>query len=864
MIRNLMFRPCVVVCWCLAAFLLAACTLRIPTAPGSDAPATPQSQASATPPLAATQTTVTPSSTPAAVLPAETAEITATNPITPTRTVGPSPTPQTTPMSTSVVTLPTPAGPPSALIEEGVRLQAEGEYAAAAELFQQVLVEAQIDDHRRTAGYHLAECYVLLDDPLRAISAWEAFLTQYPDDPRRPAATFLLAESYAQVNDCPGAVEAYSAYLAQETILGDLAHEGIGDCMAASEQIPAALIAYESALEYAPDPSIEVGLREKIAGLHLAQQQVPQALAQYDAILETARIPGYRARILYLAGQAHLSDGDSQSAFGRFREAVDTHPKEEFGYLSLIQLLDSDQPVDDLQRGMVDYYAGDLYPQAYEAALDAFQRVLQEPPSERVEEARYYMALTYRGLGQAEEEARAWEAFIARHTSSARAPQAYIELARADQALERPDRALETLRTLIDLFPQDDRALEALWRIATSEEQGGDLEAAAGTYRDIQQRFPGSDRAAAALFRAGLADYRRQRFDSAMQIWSDLLEGYPQAGLEPQTLFWLARAADAQRDSAEADAYISRLVDGWPGDFYALHAAELRAGGPITVTRINTAPVPAQAKMDNWEAVESWLSGWTELPSDPRLDTLSETLQADANLPRASRLLDVLRPLEARYWFNKIRTTWKDDPLALAQLAVYLQQTDLYAEAARATYRLWGLSPTDSLEDLPRSLQTTLYPLAFLQPLNEAAQANDLDPLLLAALVRQESYFDPIATSIAGARGLTQVMPATGEGIARSLSWPDFGLDDLYRPGVSLTFGAWYLRVQLNRFGGDPWLALAAYNGGPGNGLRWQELSRGDREIFVEVITASQSRAYLQLVYEQWAVYNRLYRLQNP
>jgi soluble lytic murein transglycosylase len=763
-----------------------------------------------------------------------------------------------------VVTLPTPGGPPSALVEEAVQLQVEGEYAAAAELLRQALVEAQTEDERRTAGYHLAECYVYLDDTQRAISAWEAFVTQYPDDPRRPAASFLLAESYAQMNDCPSAVEAYSAYLAQETILGDLAYEGIGDCMAASEQIPAALIAYESALEYAPDPSIEVGFREKIAGLHLAAQQIPQALAQYDAILETARIPSYRARILYLAGQAHLLAGDPESAFGRFREAVDAYPEEEFGYLSLVQLVDGDQPVDDLLRGRVDYYAGDLYPQAYEAALDAFQRVLQEAPSERVEEARYYMALTYRELGQIEQEVRAWETFIARHTSSARAPRAYIELARADQALQRSDRAFETLRTLIDVFPQDDLALEALWKIATAEEQRGELEAAAGTYRDIQQRFPGSDRAAAALFRAGLADFRRQDLDRATQAWNDLLEGYPEAGLKPQTLFWLGRAADTQPENAEADAYFDRLMDGWPSDFYALHAAELRAGGPITVTRTNTAPVWPQAEMDHWAEVASWLSSWAELPGDIQLDALSEPLQADANLPRASRLLDVLRPLEARYWFDKIRTTWKEDPLALAQLAVYFQQTNLHAEAARATYRLWRLSPTDNLEDLPRPLQKILYPLAFVQPLNEAAQANDLDPLLLAALVRQESYFDPIATSYAGARGLTQVMPATGEGIARSLSWPNFSLDDLYRPKLSLTFGAWYFRVQLNRFDGDPWLALAAYNGGPGNALRWQELSGGDREVFVEVITASQSRAYVQLVYEQWAVYNRLYRAPGP
>ena len=107
-------------------------------------------------------------------------------------------------------------------------------------------------------------------------------------------------------------------------------------------------------------------------------------------------------------------------------------------------------------------------------------------------------------------------------------------------------------------------------------------------------------------------------------------------------------------------------------------------------------------------------------------------------------------------------------------------------------------------------------------------------------------------------------MPATGEGIARSLKMEGFVLDDLYRPWVSIRFGAFYLAVQMDRFDHEILKALAAYNGGPGNTLYWLELTgEGDLDLFVELITATQSRLYLQRVYEQYLVYEALYRPQQ-
>jgi soluble lytic murein transglycosylase len=141
-----------------------------------------------------------------------------------------------------------------------------------------------------------------------------------------------------------------------------------------------------------------------------------------------------------------------------------------------------------------------------------------------------------------------------------------------------------------------------------------------------------------------------------------------------------------------------------------------------------------------------------------------------------------------------------------------------------------------------------------------AARQNGFDPLFLFSVVRQESLFEGFVSSTAGARGLMQIVPSTGAGIARALGWPiNYDADQLYRPNVSIAYGAYYLASQLNSVGGDLYAALAAYNGGVGNALDWKQLGQGDPDLFLESVRFEESRNYIRSIYEIYAIYRRLY-----
>ncbi len=755
-----------------------------------------------------------------------------------------------------------------------MRLQDYGDYEAAIPLYQAVLDGASAPGQACQARYRLAESYLQSGDYAAASAAWEAFLAACPADGRLSQATLMLARAYHAANDCAQAVPRYQAYLARETVLADMIHEWIGDCYAADpglvgrdlpgpEAWEKAIAEYRLALAATGDRSVQVGLREKIAGIFMARADYAGAVAEYDAILAVSKIEDYRAKIDYLAGRALAAAGKVEEAHTRYLRAVNSYPKAEFSYQSLVELVGAGVEVDDLQRGIVDYYAGKGHADAYGAAIRTFDRYLQATPAPKADQALYLKALSQRATEQPDAALKTFQALIDGYPDSQYLDDAWLEKSVTYAAQDDTGRAIQAYQDLAAFFPASDLAPQALLRVAKLREGAGAFTLAAAQYQDLQSRFPAFENADEALWQAGLAYYRANDLQQATAAWRALLSKYPKSVYRVKALYWLGKLGAKPEGSA---GYWDQVVQADPNAYYALRVAQIRSGDTVTAGRMITAPVEppvwdtAQAQAE----IGTWLAGWAKLPAGAQIDSLVATLPVSvtqrADFRRGEALLSVGLRREALAAFDTVRSAAWNDPLSLASLTLYWHDQGLHGLAARGASRLAGLWPSGSIRTAPPAVQRLSYPLAYAGLLSVEAGARNLDPLLLAAVIRQESLFEPVAESYAGARGLGQVMPATGEGIARSLNMADFALDDLYRPWVSVRFGAYYLSVQLNRFDDQILIALAAYNGGPGNTLHWLEAGGDDLDLFVEVITASQSRIYLQRVYEQYVTYERLYR----
>jgi soluble lytic murein transglycosylase len=142
------------------------------------------------------------------------------------------------------------------------------------------------------------------------------------------------------------------------------------------------------------------------------------------------------------------------------------------------------------------------------------------------------------------------------------------------------------------------------------------------------------------------------------------------------------------------------------------------------------------------------------------------------------------------------------------------------------------------------------YPLAYESILRGHSENYRLEPELLAAVVYQESKFDPEARSDAGAVGLMQLQPETARGIAIRTGGSRFRVDDLTNPEINVRYGSWYLRHLLDKYD-DEELALAAFNAGQGNVDSWRQAGKG--------IAFAETRAYVDRVKELKGIYRDAY-----
>ncbi|MEI6179790.1 MAG: lytic transglycosylase domain-containing protein, partial [Chloroflexales bacterium] len=253
-----------------------------------------------------------------------------------------------------------------------------------------------------------------------------------------------------------------------------------------------------------------------------------------------------------------------------------------------------------------------------------------------------------------------------------------------------------------------------------------------------------------------------------------------------------------------------------------------------------------------WAELTTWVATWAG-PAPTAVLTITESSE------RARFLAEVGLENEAHAAWTASLSQAEGQPWAMLAVARAAYEAEVPYTALLAASDLAAAAPPTA-DAPPTALRQLRFPTPYPELVRREAAARGLDPRLLYALLRQESLFNPGATSWVGARGLAQVMPATAAGIAQDLEVADFSPDDLYRPAVSVRFGAFYLGRRLNDVDGSVHGALAAYNGGLGNVQRWAGgATITDADWFTEGIDYAETRGYVRAVYGFWGVYQGLY-----
>jgi soluble lytic murein transglycosylase len=160
------------------------------------------------------------------------------------------------------------------------------------------------------------------------------------------------------------------------------------------------------------------------------------------------------------------------------------------------------------------------------------------------------------------------------------------------------------------------------------------------------------------------------------------------------------------------------------------------------------------------------------------------------------------------------------------------------------------------------AVKEVVLPLRHEDIIRQQAREKDLDPALVAGIIYTESRFRD-QTSVAGAKGLMQLTPATAKFVEHLSGGSTFTVADLSTPQVNISYGTFYLRYLLNRYGGNQALALAAYNGGEGNVDRWVDAARQrGQALSIDAIPFGETRAYVRSVQSAASQYRKSYRAE--
>ena len=338
--------------------------------------------------------------------------------------------------------------------------------------------------------------------------------------------------------------------------------------------------------------------------------------------------------------------------------------------------------------------------------------------------------------------------------------------------------------------------------------------------REVARRYPTSSLAPAATFRAALIAYVHGRARTAANELDTLSARYERSSDALAALYWAGRAWERGGDSARAVVRWNQLLVRDPLSYYSAQAAR----------RLGEEPwAPAEAP--------------DVFPSVPAVDSIFH---------RTDVLMRLGMDYEARLEFDlALRDAGASTDRMLATAAAFRDR----GQTTRTINLGWKLVARGERDARAYRL---VYPIVLGDAIIAESRLRRVDPALVAAIIRQESSFNPGATSGPGARGLMQVMPVIGKAIARGLHYPYWSPDLLYEPDVNLELGIAHLRAMLS--GRDPVRALAAYNAGDGRVARWlKKPGANDPEMFIERIPFVETRDYVRIVLRNRDLYRALY-----
>ncbi len=437
----------------------------------------------------------------------------------------------------------------------------------------------------------------------------------------------------------------------------------------------------------------------------------------------------------------------------------------------------------------------------------------------------YLAARTRDRLGFYETAVSMLDEYLVRWSGFDDAPNAMIYLGRDAGRSGDWQRGLEILKQYGDEFPDHYRIGNLPWYIGDMLAENRLWQESIPWFRMTIERYSHNVTADDAHFYLCFALLKSGRISDAISELENFISRWSGSVYLSSAKYWLGKLLHSE-GNPESTTILEELIRSAPASLPAYFARELLG-------------LPAWEPRFTEEPLAEWMTRHGYTPAAPPEAALRGLFLQEAGL---------------RYFADGEFRKAEEMVGGPQYLAPFYLEHNVWERRPISGYNMWNIAG----DDRPRELWMLRYQMAWPELVSPAAEKYGLDSLFAWAIIRNESMFQPTCYSVAGARGLIQMIPSTSEYVAIEQGWDDYSPDRLYDPAVSIEYGISYISDVNRDFRGNPVITAAAYNGGPHNAVHWGAEDLETDEFFA-LITYNETKSYAQNVHHAYMIYRTLY-----
>ncbi|MDP2945703.1 MAG: tetratricopeptide repeat protein, partial [Atribacterota bacterium] len=663
----------------------------------------------------------------------------------------------------------------------------------------------------------------------------------------------ILGDCYRKMEDWDRAIEIYKNLVMDDPILTDYSLFFLAETYRLKGEKRESISIYKQIIENFPQSLIIPEANYQIAQNYRELKDINSALIYYKNILKDSKDDQLKGKVLLELSEIYWQEKKYIDSLKCLYEILDegyrlkrnSEPEELLiRYFYKIQ--------EDLKEIEVPYHivvkcADVLFKyRQYNLAEDLYKEVIKTfPKAVDIAEIYYKRARALYYKKEYKEAVNQCEEIIAKFPPSEITIKANYFGGNSLSALGERYLAIDKYEKIIGQYPETYYARESYLRMAECYFQLGEPEKGISQWRQLIDRYPNSDQAMTTWWNLGRYYTKNNKDPEALEAYRALSERFSKSRLGDDALYWRGKTLQKMGLEDEANFIYEKLLKDYPLSYYAERIIEQRED----VNYRWLLPVVSISKENDFTNLEGFLDKYDKINEKGQLFLLKAELFGEVSFYK-----EAIIELKGALNYNP------GNIFLLFRLSdLYQKNKDYYSSLIYSEIIFNYLQDNYPLEELPLELWEHLYPAYFEDMIREHALKYEIDPLLALAMIREESRFNAWNESVAGARGLMQIIFSTGEWIAQKLNFEDFNDEMLFSPEVNINLGCWYINYLKERFSNDLILIISGYNAGPGTTSKWlKQYDRSDLDNFVENIPYSETREHIKKVMKSYQMYKRL------